>query len=549
MTTRIAQSDQDLVDLLAAWYGDAEQTLGDTERASSSARLPLPAWYGDEASEVPGAYPFTRGVTSRGYLDRLWVMGQYSGYSSPAETNVRFKELLSAGQTGLAVALDLPTQMGLDSDDPRSAGEVGRVGLPISTVDDLLAVLDGLPFEQIRQIRTSANAIGPIFTAFFSVAIEEMGVDPKTFRLMLQNDPLKEFSARGTFIFPPGPSVKLAVDVIEHFAQKFPRWEPIEFCGYHVRDAGGTAVQEVAVATANGTAYLDAAKQRGLDLRSIAHTFFLFLSSGVDIFEEAAKVRAARRLWARLLHERYGVPRAEAGVNTFVYTLGSALVAQEPLNNVIRVAYEALGAVLGGVQTMATSSFDEALGLPTKAAARLALRTQQILAHESGAANVVDPLGGSYYVEDLTDRLFDEIVAYTLTIAKQGGAVAVLENGFITKELTDAAYRLQQEIESGSRPVVGVNVHRSSTEGSTEVFQPPVEDQIRQIERLEKIRRVRIQREVSRHLSLLASTAERGENVIPSIVAAARARATLGEIVDVLKEIYGEHAQSTWVFE
>jgi methylmalonyl-CoA mutase N-terminal domain/subunit len=434
--------------------------------------------------------------------------------------------------------------MGLDSDAPLAAGEVGKVGVPLDTVDDLLVLLDGLPLDRVRQMRTSANAIGPIFAAFILVALDELGVDPRGFRLMLQNDPLKEFSARGTFVFPPIASLRLAVDVIEHFAAHMPSWEPIEFCGYHIRDAGGTAVQEVAVATANGIAYLDEAARRGVDFESVTHALYLFLSAGVDIFEEAGKLRASRRIWARLLHERYGVPEHAAAINVFAYTLGGALVAQEPMNNVVRVVCETLAAVLGGIQTLATSSYDEALGLPTQEAAHLALRTQQIVAHESGATTVVDPLGGSYYVEDLTDRLEAEILELVDDIAERGGAVETLERGYIQTMLADSAYRLQREIEDGDRPVVGVNLYRTEAGAFTRSFTVRPELEQQQVADLCAVKARRDEAAVGRALTAVTEAAERGENSIPSLLEAARVRATLGELTSALARVHGRYSAS-----
>lgn len=537
MTQTLGQH-AELARTIRSWLPDV--TGPDTpERRSSSARLELPAFYAAPGGELPGRYPFTRGRTERGYLDEFWVMGQYSGYATPKETNARFKRLLEAGQTGLSIALDLPTQMGLDSDAPLAAGEVGKVGVPLDTVDDLLGVLDGLPFERVRQMRTSANAIGPIFAAFMLVALEELGVEPQSFRLMLQNDPLKEFAARGTFVFPPDPALRLAVDVIEHFAAELPRWEPIEFCGYHIRDAGGTAVHEVAIATANGIAYLDEAVHRGVDVEAAAHSLFVFLSTGVDVFEEAAKLRATRRIWARLLHERYSVAEEHAAVNLFVYTLGGALVAQEPMNNVVRVAFETLAACLGGVQTLATSSYDEALGLPSPAAAHLALRTQQIVANESGAALVVDPLAGSYYVEDLTTKLEAEILDFVADLAERGGAVAAIDSGYVQTLLADSAYRYQREVESGERPIVGVNVHAAEAEERREVFTVPRELESQQVAALRAVRARRDPEAVRVALDAVTRAAAAGENSIPTLVQAARARASLGEIVHALEVVHG----------
>jgi methylmalonyl-CoA mutase N-terminal domain/subunit len=361
---------------------------------------------------------------------------------------------------------------------------------------------------------------------------------------MLQNDPLKEYSARGTFIFPPRASMLLAVDVVEHFAQAFPHWEPIEFCGYHIRDAGATAVQEVAIATANGIAYLDEARRRGVDISALAPHLFLFLSTGVDVFEESAKLRAARRLWARLLHELYGVPQDRAAVNLFVYTLGGALTAQEPLNNVVRVSFEALAAALGGAQTLATSSYDEALGLPTAEAAHLALRTQQIAAHESGATKVVDPLGGSHYVEELTDRLEAAVVDALVEIADAGGAVAALESGMLSNQIAESAYRFQQEVESGDRPIVGVSIHPVEPDAVAEVFKVPVELQREQCTALAARRAARDGEAASRAVAAVADAVADGRNCMEAMIAAARARATLGEIVGAIGSVVGFHRAS-----
>lgn len=533
-----------LKELLRAWGADLGGPPAADGEPSSSARLPLPLFYEGESGS-PGEYPFSRGRHAHGYRDDFWVMGQYSGYGTPKETNARFRRLLDAGQSGLSIALDLPTQMGLDSDHPLAAGEVGKVGAPLDTVDDLIMLLDGLPLERVRQLRTTANAIGPIFAGFTIVALEELGVDPADLRVMLQNDPLKEFSARGTYIFPPAASLTLAVDVVEHFATHLQHWEPIEFCGYHIRDAGGTAVQELGFATANGIAYLDEAQRRGVGIAGLAHSLYLFLAAGVDIFEEAAKLRAARRIWAKLLHERYDVPAADAAINLFVYTLGGALTAQEPLNNVVRVAYETLAAVLGGVQTLATSSYDEALGLPTPAAAHLALRTQQIAAHESGAALVTDPLGGSYYVEALTDALEAKTIECVLEVVEAGGAVAALESGAVAGAIAQSAFEFQTRVERGEQKVVGVNVHRVDAEPVREVFKVRAELQVEQQESLAARRATRDARAVETALSRVAEVVADGGNSVPPIVDAARARATLGEITQALGSVHGFHSTTS----
>lgn len=518
---------------------------GEGSRGSTSAALPLPDSYRVPNGEAPGRYPFTRGRTERGYLDELWVMGQYSGFATPQETNRRFRELIAAGQTGLSIALDLPTQLGYDSDAPLARGEVGKVGVPLDSIEDLLVLLDGVPLERVRQIRTTANAIGPLFVAMLLEALAELDVDPQTCRLIVQNDPLKEYLARGTYIFPPGPSVELSVDVMEYFQQNMPHWEPIQFCGYHIRDAGGTAVHEVAIATANGLEYLDAAVRRGVDVDAIAPTLFLFLATAPDIFEEAAKLRAARRIWAKLLHEHYGVARERAAISLFIYTLGGALTAQEPDNNIMRVTCEALAASLGGAQTLATSSYDEALGLPTPHAAHLALRTQQIVAHESGATKVVDPLAGSHYVEDLTDRLEAQILEQVARIVERGGAAAQLETGALHREIADAAYEFQRATESGAQPLVGVNLHASAEAPAVrEVFRVDPTLEQAQIERLPQLRAYRRADAVERALNGVCAAATARENVIPALRTAARERATLGEMVTALERVHGRYRAS-----
>ncbi|WP_319825886.1 methylmalonyl-CoA mutase family protein [Thalassovita sp.] len=533
---------------LATWLRQLSPDTGAADpggRPCGSSQLPLQDFYGPEGAEKPGHFPFSRGVSARGYLDEHWVIGMYSGYASPRETNARFKALLATGQTGLSIALDLPTQVGIDSDDPQSLGEVGKVGVPINSVDDMLALLDGLPIDQVRQMRSTANAIAPMFLAIVIVALEELGIDPASFRLFLQNDPLKEFPARGTWIFPPAASLKMAVDVVEYIAINHKGWQPQQYCGYHIRDAGGTAVEEVAVATANGLAYLEEAKRRGIDIATLAPTMFLFLAAGVDIFEEAAKFRAARRIWARLLNERYGVPKSACNINIFAYTLGGALQAREPFNNVARISYEALAAVLGGVQTLATSSWDEAHSLPSQEAANLSVRTQQILAHESGVANVVDPLGGSWYVEDLTTRLEAEILRQVATIVDHGGAVRAIENGYVEDMLAQSAYREFRDIQSGKKPIVGVNFKPREVEAEWNaefVLPPGILDEV--MTALSETRKSREEAAVRATLDHLKVAAREGENLIASLIDAARARATMGEMTDTLAEVFGRHGGS-----
>ncbi|MBK7949707.1 MAG: methylmalonyl-CoA mutase [Deltaproteobacteria bacterium] len=501
-------------------------------------------WYRERLG-FPGEAPFTRGPQPGMYRERPWVMGMYSGRASPAETNRRIRSLLERGQKGFSVALDLPTQVGLDSDHPLALGEVGRVGVPIDTLRDMQDLLAGIPLDQVRQIRTTANAIGPIALALFVAGAESQGHSAKSFKVMFQNDVLKEYVARGTWIFPPARGLRFSVDVVEYCAQELPNWEPIEFCGYHIRDSGSTAVQEVALALSNGIAYIDEALSRGLSIDQFAHSIFLFLAADLDLFEEVAKFRAARRIWCRLIGEHYGAKHAEScALNIFCYTLGSALTAQEPLNNVARVAYEALAAALGGVQTLATSSYDEALGLPSDEAVRTSLRTQQILAFETGVTRTADPLGGAFYVEYLTDRIEESILAYMKRVEEQGGGLAAIESGWVRREIEEEAYRKQRRIEEGQQAVVGVN--RFAESGEARYAAMPAVGADTEAEQLERLARVRAERDAARVVGTLAEVrraASEGRNTVPSILDAIRAYASVGEITNELASVWGRHQQ------
>lgn len=497
---------------------------------------------------LPGEEPFTRGRRPAGYREKLWVMGQYSGLSTPAETNRRIRNLVAGGQSGFSIALDLPTQNGYDSDHPMAAGEVGRVGVPIDTVQDMIDLLDGIDLSAITQVRTTANAIGPIAIALFVVAAEMKGSSPRNFKVMLQNDVLKEYIARGTFIFPPEKGLKFSVDAVEYCARHLPHWEPIEFCGYHIRDTGATAIQELGIAFGNGIVYVDACLERGLSVDQFAHSAYLFLSSNLEIFEEVAKFRAARRVWARLMSERYSAKNAETkALNIFTYTLGGTLRAQEPMNNLIRIAYQALAAILGGVQTLATSSYDEALGVPSDAAAHMALRTQQILAYETGVVRTVDPLGGSYFVEHLTDEIEHRVFEYIDRLDRMGGMLAAISSGDIQRELSEEAYQQQMQIETGTRPVVGMNRFAVDSE-PVAVRAATVDGASAEADQLRRLAEVKQQRDddaVRRALEHVADSASRSENTLPSIIEAVRSYATVGEICGVLVDIWGRHRTST----
>ena len=541
---------------LDAWTAEHEALLepGDLDAetlsglAVKSVYTPLDAPSGDEEYldklGLPGEAPFTRGVSPGMYRERLWVMGMYSGVASAAETNVRIRSLLEQGQRGFSVALDLPTQNGLDSDHQLAQGEVGRVGVPIDTLADMETMLAGIRLDQTSQIRTTANAIGPIAVAMFIAAAEKLGYEPSSFRVLLQNDVLKEYLARGTYVFPPRPAMGWAVDVVEYCANELPQWEPIEFCGYHIRDSGSTAVQEVAIAFANGIEYINAALERGLDIDAFAPTIYLFFSSHLDLFEEVAKFRAARRMWFKLLRYRYGAKETESlSANIFCYTLGSPQTAQEPLNNIVRISCQTLAAVLGGVQTLATSSYDEAHGLPSPEAVRVALRTQQIVAYETGVAKTADPLGGSYFVEGLTDEFETAAWAYLQRIKDEGGALLALESGWLGNELESQAYRHQLAVEDGRRVVVGVN-RFATDEGAAKGFQASTTDarsEHEQIARLHKVKQDRSTDQVERALKELGAAVDDGRNTIPAVLDAVRGYATVGEICDVLAERWGRY--------
>jgi methylmalonyl-CoA mutase N-terminal domain/subunit len=511
--------------------------------------LDVPAAGGDDGYVdrigFPGSFPFTRGIEATMYRDQPWVMGMYSGRASPSTTNRRIRDLLADGQRGFSVALDLPTQNGLDSDHVLAEGEVGKVGVPIDTIDDMVELLDGIDLSSVSQIRTTANAIGPLAVALFVAAAEINGYRPDEFRVLFQNDVLKEYLARGTYVFPPRAGLEFSVDVIEYCARHLPHWESIEFCGYHIRDSGSSAVQELAIALSNGREYMDAALRRGLKIDEFAGSIYLFLSAHIDLLEEVAKFRAARRLWAHLLRDKYGSGDDRVcAAKIFVYTLGSVQTAAEPLNNVVRIAYQALAAALGGVQTLATSSWDEALRLPSEDAARLGLRTQQILAYETGLRAVSDPLGGSYAIERLTDDLEAATLVEMGRIAEQGGAIAALESGWLRREIDEQAYQTQLKIERGELPVVGVNTFAQEQTTTGFSGDGEVEDdfEAEQRDRLAAVRGRRDRARVLARLDEVTSAARSRSNTVPSILTAVHAHATVGEICDALASVWGRAA-------
>lgn len=487
--------------------------------------------------ETPGEFPYTRGIKAD---PSVWTMGQYGGFGTPQETNQRFKTLLEQGLTGFSVALDLPTQLGLDSDHPRALGEVGRVGVAIDSLRDIEILMNEIPLEKINQVRTTANSIGYIWAAMFIALAEIRGVNPNDFGMFIQNDVLKEYIARGTQIFPAEAGLKLSVDVIEYVSENVPKWVPLAMSGYHIRESGSTAAQEIAFTFANAQEYLDAAIARGVSVDQVAPTLFTFLSSNIEILQEVAKFRAARRVWAQLIREKYQAkdPRSEQ-LRIFAFTAGSSLTYQQPMNNVTRTAAEMVAAALGGIQTMHVSAYDEALGVPTQDAATLALRTQQVIAFETDLLKVADPLGGSPYIEGLTDQLCDEIWGLLKEIENRGGALSCVNSGWFSKELSERAYRFQQSIENGERILVGVNKFETDEEEKFVPFAINPDSERAQVSALQSLRSSRDNLKVENSLKKLHEDAKANFNVMPATVEAIKAYATVGEIVSVLSSVYG----------
>jgi len=499
----------------------------------------------DEARDLgrPGEYPFTRGVQPTMYRSRLWTMRQYAGFATAEETNRRFRYLLDHGQTGLSVAFDLPTQMGYDSDAPAAEGEVGRVGVPISSLGDMAVLVDGLPLGDVSTSMT-INATAPILLALYVAAAEAQGVERSRISGTTQNDILKEYIARGTYIFPPRPSMRLVTDVFEFCAAELPKWNTISISGYHMREAGATAAQELAFTIADAIAYVEAAVDRGLDVDDFAGRLSFFFAAWSELFEEVAKFRVARRMWATVMKERFGATNPRSMLCRFhVQTAGSSLTAQSIDNNVVRTTIQALAAILGGAQSLHTNSRDEALALPTEEAARLALRTQQILAFEAGVTETPDPLAGSYFVESLSNELEAAAWSYLDEIESLGGPLAAIEKGFQQREIQEAAYRVQRAIDSGDQIVVGVN--RFSDD---EVASPPTqridpEGERRQVERVRRIRAERSTDAWTTTMDRLEEVARGEGNLMPAILDAVRAYATVGEISDRLRVAWGEHRE------
>jgi methylmalonyl-CoA mutase, N-terminal domain len=493
----------------------------------------------------PGVYPFTRGVYPSMYRGKLWTMRQFAGFGGAEETNARFRYLLEHGQTGLSTAFDMPSLMGLDSDHPRSLGEVGREGVAVDSLDDMETLFDGIPLGDVSTSMT-INAPAAIVLAFYLCVGEQQGVPRERLRGTIQTDILKEYIAQKEWIFPPEPSMRLVVDMMEFCAREMPLWHPISISGYHIREAGSTAAQELAFTLADGFAYVEAGIDRGLDVDDFAPRLSFFFNAHLDFFEEIAKYRAARRIWARELRERYGARNPRSWLMRFhTQTAGVSLTAQQPEVNIVRTALEALAAVLGGTQSLHTNSFDEALALPTEDAVRIALRTQQVIAHETGVVNSIDPLGGSYHVEDLTNRLEAEAYDYFDRIEKLGGVVAAIGENFFQREIAEASFRYQSEVEARQRIVVGVNRYELEEERPVELLKidPALEE--KQTERVRAVRARRDSAAVESALAELRAAAARDDvNLMPLIVDASRAYVTMGEMCEALRSVWGTYTET-----
>ncbi len=493
----------------------------------------------------PGKYPFTRGPYQNMYRGRLWTMRQFAGFGTAEQTNERFKYLIDHGQTGLSVAFHLPTIYGYESTDERSLGEVGKEGVAIDTLSNMEALFDGIDLSRISTSMT-INAPASILLSMYIVVAEKQGVQPEQLRGTIQNDILKEYIAQKSWIFPPEPSMRLIVDTIEYCTEHVPQWYTISISGYHIREAGSTAVQELAFTLADGFAYVEAAMERGLDVDEFAHRLSFFFNAHNNFFEEIAKYRAARRIWAKRMKNEYGAKKPESMRLRFhTQTAGVSLTAQEPENNIVRVAYQGLAAVLGGTQSLHTNSFDEALCLPTEKAVRIALRTQQIMAYETGVADTVDPLAGSYYVESLTDKMEEEANNYFDRIEELGGVIPAIKKNFFQKEIANASYKFQKEIERKERIMVGVNKYKPKTKTEPDILKIDDGVALEQIENLEQVKNERNDDVVEEKLAKLKKAAQGTENLMPYIIAAVREYASIGEIIGTLKEVFGTYREDS----
>ena len=507
--------------------------------------LPLKPVYSVEDRRAeeppPGSYPFTRGIHKDMYRGRLWTMRQYAGFGTAKESNKRYRFLLQQGQTGLSVAFDLPTQIGYDSDDPMANGEVGKVGVAIDSLEDMETLFKDIPLERVSTSMT-INATAAMLLLLYQLVAEKQGCPPEKITGTVQNDILKEYAARGTYIFPPQPSMRLVTDLFGYCARELPSWNMISVSGYHIREAGSTAAEEIAFALSHGVAYVGAAQAAGLSVDDFAPRISFFFASHMDFFEEIAKFRAARRMWARLMRDRLGARKESSQALRFhTQTGGVTLTAQQPLNNIVRTALEAMSAVLGGTQSLHTNAYDEALGLPSENAAEIALRTQQVIGYESAVPYVADPLGGSYYVENLTDRVEEEALAIMAEIDELGGAVACLESGWTQRRIADSAYRMQTRIESGERVVVGVNRHTDSSSRPVPIMKISPRQEQSQIRALNRLRARRSKAQVDRRLADLEQAAKGSGNVMPALKAALADYVTIGECCRVLRSVFGEY--------
>ncbi len=487
----------------------------------------------------PGQYPFTRGIQASMYRGRIWTMRMFSGFGSAEETNRRYKYLLSQGQTGLSVAFHYPTLMGYDSDSPRASGEVGKCGVAVDSLRDMEILFDGIPLDKVTTSMT-INPPAAILLAMYIAVAEKQGVSKKEIGGTIQNDMLKEFIAEKTFMLPPRPSLRLIVDTIEYCTQEIPRWNTISISGYHIREAGSTAVQELAFTLADGIGYVQACLERGMKVDDFAPRLSFFFNAHIDFFEEIAKYRAARRLWAKIMRQRFQAKDPRSWMLRFhAQTAGCSLTAQQPFNNVVRTAFEALSAVLGGTQSLHTNSLDEVFAVPTEKAATIALRTQQIIAEETGVVNTIDPLGGSYFIEALTDKMEEEAMKYIAKIDELGGIIRAIELGYPQQEISDAAYAYQKQIERKERVIVGVNQYQTEEKQAIEYLQIDPDAERRQIARLQEVKRNRDNLRVQKCLADLKRAAQGSENLMPVILTAVKEYATLQEICDVLREVFG----------
>jgi methylmalonyl-CoA mutase N-terminal domain/subunit len=524
---------------------DFSTTSTETDRLYT----PLDVGTTDFEKEVgfPGEYPYTRGVQATMYRGRMWSIRQYAGYGTPEETNERFKFLLSEGQAGLSVAFDLPTQLGYDSDDPMSAGEVGKVGVAIDTLHDMETMFDGIPLDKVSTSMT-INAPAAILVAMYAVVGEKQGVAPEKIQGTVQNDVLKEYVARGTYIFPPRPSVRLSGDLLAYCAEELPRFNSISISGYHIRDAGSTAAQEMAFTFANAIAYIEGALERGVDIDAFGPRISWIFNTQNNFLEEVAKYRALRRMWAKIMRERFGAKEPKSWMfRTHVQTGGATLTAQQPEVNIVRTALQGLATVLGGVQSLALSCYDEALALPTEESQRIAVRTQQIIGYESGVTDTVDPLAGSYYIEWLTDELEKKAWEYLDRIEDMGGAVTAIESGYIQREIQEASYTYQQAVDEGRKVVVGVNKFQLENEEPQMIFRVNPGTEKAQLERLKRAKKARDEAAVSAALGDLKNACGDGGNLVHPIVDAVKAYASIGEICGVMREVFGDYTPPTAV--